>query len=123
MLFKIERTILRKALKHPHENQINISSFGKYSGDDVYAAFKALKEKGYFESVDSSCDYSNFTYVLSTKGRYYKEYIFRTFLKNILIPFIVALLTTVSTLYLEKFVENNVSSNTSADICDYSGNN
>lgn len=122
MLFKIERTISKKVLKQPHENPISISSFKNYSGDDIYHALTTLKEKGYFELVDASSDYSNFSYVLSTKGRYYKEYIFRTFLKNIIIPFIVALLTTIATLYLEKLVKNDYSTNTSNYTSDY-GNN
>ena len=119
MLFKIERTILRKVSKQPHENQINIASFKKYSGNDIYHAFINLKEKGYFESVDASIAFSNFSYVLTTKGRYYKEYIFRTFFHNILVPFIVALLTTIATLYLEKFVENNYPQDTSCYTSDY----
>lgn len=122
MLLKIERTILRKT-SSSHKNCISLSEIGRYDGEDVYQAFLVLKERGYFELVDSSIDRLNFSYILSPKGRYYKEYLRLQFLKNILIPFIVALLTTVSTLYLEKFVENNVPSNTSANTCDYSDNN
>lgn len=119
MLFKIETTILRKVSKQPHENQIEASCFDKYPKDAVYSAFKTLKDKGYFELVDATADYSIFSYVLTTKGRYYKEYIFRTFLRDILIPFIVALLTTIATLYLEKLVENDYPTNNSSYTCEY----
>lgn len=123
MLFKIERTILRKVSKCPNENEINVSHFGKYTNEEVYSAFKTLKEKGYFELVDASIDYSNFSYVLTTKGRYYKEYIFRAFLRNIIIPFVVALLTTVATLYLEKLIENDNPTNASCYTCEYRNDN
>lgn len=123
MLLKIERTILRKVSKQPHENQIDVSCFGKYPKEAIYCAFIELKNKGYFELVEASIDYSNFSYVLTTKGRYYKEYVFKTFLRNVLIPFIVALLTTIATLYLEKLIENDNSTNNSCYTCEYRNDN
>ena len=120
MLLKIEKTILRKVLKQPYENHICISQFKGYCGADVNQAFISLKEKGYFERIEASCDFSSFTYVLSSQGRYYREYAFRNLLKNIIIPFIVALLTTIATLYLEKLVENNHPAYTSECTSDYS---
>ncbi len=123
MLLKIERTVLRKLSKQPHKASVHISAFPKYSGDEINSAMLTLKEKGYLEIFDKSVDFSSFSYVLSTKGRYYKEYAWRAFLKNILIPFIVALLTTIATLYLEKLVENDDSANTSGYTCDYGNDN
>lgn len=111
MLLKIERTVLRKLSKQPHECSIDISAFPKYSGDEINSAMLALKEKGYLEMFDKSVDFSSFSYVLSSKGRYHREYARIAFIKNILIPFIVALLTTIATLYLEKLVENDNSAN------------
>lgn len=122
MLFKIEKHILKKVSKQPYKNQIDLTSFRKYSGEDVYSAFKSLKEKGYFELVSAGSDYSSFSYVLSVKGKFYKEYKFKELLKNIVIPFIVALLTTIATLYLEELVENDNSANTSGYTCEYCNN-
>lgn len=82
MLLKIERTVLRKLSKQPHECSIDISAFPKYSGDEINSAMLTLKEKGYLEMLDKSVDFSSFSYVLSSKGRYYKEYVFRLFLRN-----------------------------------------
>lgn len=111
MLLKIERTILRKTSSN-HENCISLSEIGRYNGEDVYQAFLALEERGYFKLVDSSIDRSNFSYILSPKGRYYKEYLWLQFLKNILIPFIVALITATATYHLEKVADEYTANRT-----------
>lgn len=104
MLLKIERTILRKTSKI-HEHSIYLSQIGNYDGEDVYQAFLGLKEKGYFSLVETSIERSNFTYILTPKGRYYKEHMRMEFIKNILIPFIVALITATATYHLEKIAD------------------
>lgn len=104
MLLKIERTVLCKTSSRK-DFQIHISELGKYHGEDVYQAFLTLKEKGYFSLVDSAVGYSNFSYVLTPKGKYYKEHLRLEFLKNILIPFIVALVTATATYHLEKVAD------------------
>lgn len=119
MLLKIERTILKKIKKNPMPNNIKTSSFNKYSKDELHEAFTSLKDRGFFSMYSANQDYSEFTYVLSPKGRYYTEYIFMKFLSNIIIPIIVALLTTVATLYLEKLIENNKPQNSTEYTSDY----
>lgn len=121
MLLKIEKTILRAVNKKGNQESIEVSELNKYSNNDYYDAFKSLKDKGYFESVDASIDYSCFSYVLTAKGRFYKEYKRKKFITNIVIPFLVALLTTIATLYLENLVEDNHSTYTSEYTYDYSG--
>lgn len=113
MLLKIERAILRKTSKS-HEYSISLSQIGKYDGEDVYQAFLGLKEKGYFSLVESSIERSNFSYILTAKGRYYKEHFRIEFIKNILIPFIVALITATATYHLEK-VADEYTANRTAD--------
>lgn len=81
MLLKIERAILRKTSSRK-DFQIHISELGKYHGEDVYQAFLTLKEKGYFSLVDSAVGHSNFSYVLTPKGKYYKEHLRLEFLKK-----------------------------------------
>lgn len=105
MLLKIERTILRELCRKKHQNQVSADCFKKYSREDIHQAMLDLKEKGYLNLVSASMDYSNFSYVLSTKGKYYREYLFRIFLRNIIIPIIVSILTTLLTLSTEKMVD------------------
>lgn len=104
MLLKIERTILRKTYS-VRENTISLSVIGNYDGEDVYQAFLGLKEKGYFNMVDASVTRSNFSYTLSAKGRYYKENLRLEFIRNILIPFVVAVITATATYHLEKVAD------------------
>lgn len=104
MLLKIERTILCKTSSRK-EFQISLSEIGKYDGEDVYQAFLSLKEKGYFNTVDTTVTRSNFSYTLSTKGRYYKENLRLEFIRNILIPFVVAVITATATYHLEKVAD------------------
>ena len=100
MLLKIEKRILHQLLKQPDEHSISASKFNKYSNNDIYQAMKSLKEKGYLDLFDTSYTYENFSYVLSAKGRYYKEYLFRMFLHDIVIPILVSIITTLITLWL-----------------------
>lgn len=105
MLLKIERKVLRKTVKSS-ECSISLSEIGNYNGEDVYQAFLSLKEKGYFTIVSSSINREKFTFTLSSKGRFYKEHLFLSFLRNILIPFVVALITATSTYHLEKVADS-----------------
>lgn len=123
MLLKIERTILRKLAKQPHDFQIESSAFSKYSGIEINSAMASLEERGYLKLLSVTSEYSVFSYKLTTKGRYYREYKIKSFVKNILIPFVVALLTTIATLYLEKLVENNNPADTSGYTCEYGDDN
>lgn len=100
MLLKIERKILLKLSEQPHEHQISAKEFNKYSSSDVFQAMKNLKDKGYLDLCDATTDYEMFSYVLSTQGRFYKEYLFRTFLSDIVIPIIVSVVTTLVTLFI-----------------------
>lgn len=104
MLLKIERTIMQKTSSRKG-NEISLSEIGKYDGEDVYQAFLGLKEMGYFQQVNSSIDRKSFTYLLTARGRYYKEHLRLQFLKNILIPFLVALITATATYHLEKVAD------------------
>ena len=123
MLLKIEKTILKKVSKQPNCHVICESEFAKYSGEELKESFESLKEKGYFDIVDSTADFSSFSYVLTTKGRFYKEYSRKTFFANIVIPIIVSLLTTIGALYLEKLAENNDTKPTTEYTGNYSGSN
>lgn len=100
MLQKIERKILKVISKQPHEFQIEIEQLKPYTGDAVYAAMKSLKDKGYFDETSASIDFSNFTYELSTQGRFYKEYCFQCFMSDIFIPIVVSIITTLITSFL-----------------------
>lgn len=111
MLLKIERTILRKT-SSMKENTISLSDIGKYNGEDVYQAFIGLKEKGYFNMVETTVTRSNFSYILTAKGRYYKENSRLEFIKNILIPFVVALITATATYHLEKMADEYTNKST-----------
>ena len=111
MLLKIEKTILNKTSKN-HECSISLSQIGKYDGEDVYQAFLELKEKGYFSLVDSSIDRLSFSYILTAKGRYYKEHLRLEFIKNILIPFIVSLITATASYHLEKVADEYTANRT-----------
>lgn len=119
MLLKIERTIMQKTSSRKG-NEISLSEIGKYYGEDVYQAFLALKEKGYFSMVDSDISRNSFSYVLTPQGRFYKEYSTKKFIANILIPIAVSLITTIGALYLEKLAENNNTEYTSENTCNYS---
>lgn len=120
MLLKIERKIMKKT-SSKLDNNITLSEIGKYNGEDVFQAFIALKEMGYFQQVDSSIDRKTFSYVLTARGRYYKEHLRLQFLKNILIPFLVALITATATYHLEK-VADEYTRNSTQD-CGYELNN
>lgn len=100
MLHKIEKKILKVISKQPHEFEIKIEQLKPYTGDAVYAAMKSLKDKGYFEEISASLDFSNFTYELSTQGRFYKEYCFHCFMSDIFIPAVVAVITSLITYFL-----------------------
>ena len=63
--------------------------------------------------AESNIDRSSFSYILTPKGKYYKEYIFMEFLRNILIPFIVALITATATYHLEKVADSYTTSGSS----------
>lgn len=112
MLLKIERTILKRT-SSSRQNSISLEEIGTYNGEDVYQAFLGLKEKGYFSIADASVDRLSFSYVLTVKGRYYKENLRIEFVKNILIPFIVALITATATYHLEKVADKYSNSSTS----------
>lgn len=118
MLLKIERTILKRT-SSSQQNSISLAEIGNYNGEDVYQVFLGLKEKGYFNIVNASVDRLNFSYVLTAKGRYYKENLRMEFVKNILIPFIVALITSTATYHLEKVADeysNNSTNNSRYDL-------
>lgn len=105
MLLKIERKILNKLCKN-NSNDISANTF-KYPKEAVYQAMKDLETKGYIHTVSTSEDWSVFTYVLNTKGRYYREYIFRMLLRNILIPIFVSIITTLLTLAIQDLINSN----------------
>lgn len=104
MLLKIERIILKKISKTNFS--IELSEIGKFDGEDVYQAFLDLQDRGYVTKVSTSEDRSNFSFIVSPKGRFYKEYFFLSFLRNILIPFVVALITATATYHLEKVADS-----------------
>lgn len=100
MLHKIEKFILKKLSKQPDDIHIGIENLKPYSGSAIRSAMKSLKEKGYFEEESVSIDLSNFSYKLSTQGRFYKEYRFKCFIHDIFIPIIVSIITTLITSFL-----------------------
>lgn len=100
MLQKIERKILTIISKHPSEFSIKIEQLKPYSGNDVRLAMESLKEKGYFKEASASINLSNFTYELTTQGRFYKEYRFQCFIKNIFIPIVVSVIATLITTFM-----------------------
>ena len=104
MLLKIERKILQKTSSN-FDGSISLSAIGNYNGEDVYQALLGLKDRGYFNMVDTSLDRSQFFYTLSPKGRFYKENFRLQLLKNIIIPFVVALITALATFQLEKLTD------------------
>ena len=104
MLLKIERIILKKISKTNFS--IELSEIGKFDEEDVYQAFLNLQDKGYVTKVSPSADRSNFSFIVSPKGRFYKEYFFLSFLRNILIPFVVAIITATATYHLEKVADS-----------------
>lgn len=106
MLLKIERVVLHELCSKKHQNQVSANCFKKYSGEDIYQAMLDLKEKGYLNQVDASIDCSNFSYVLNSKGKYYSEYIFMLFLRNIIIPIAISILTTLLTLSVTQIIDN-----------------
>jgi hypothetical protein len=111
MLLKIERIILKKISKTNFS--IELSEIGKFDEEDVYQAFLDLQDKGYVTKVSTSADRSNFSFIVSPKGRFYKEYFFLSFLRNILIPFVVAIITATSTYHLEKVADSYSDSSSS----------
>lgn len=111
MLLKIERIILRKTSKNC-DNSISLNEIGKYDGEDVYQAFLVLKEKGYFSMVCTTVTRSNFSYILTPKGKYYNENRRIEFVKNILIPIAVSIITATATYHLEKMYDKNSNKNT-----------
>ena len=115
MLLKIERIILKKISKTNFS--IELSEIGKFDGEDVYQAFLDLQDRGYVTKVSTSADRSNFSFIVSTKGRFYKEYFFLSFFRNILIPFVVALITATATYHLEKVADSY--SDSSSSQCTY----
>lgn len=104
MLLKIERIILKKISKTNFS--IELSEIGKFDGEDVYQAFLDLQDRGYVTKVSTSMDRSSFSFIVSPKGRFYKEYFFLSFLRNILIPFVVAIITATATYHLEKVADS-----------------
>lgn len=111
MLLKIERIILKKISKTNFS--IKLSDIGKFDGEDAYQAFLDLQDRGYVTKVNTSMDRSSFSFIVTSKGRFYKEYLFLEFLRNILIPFIVALITATATYHLEKVADSYSDSGTS----------
>lgn len=115
MLLKIERIILKKISKTNFS--IELSKIGKFDGEDVYQAFLDLQDRGYITKVSTSVDRTSFSFIVSPKGRFYKEYFFLSFLRNILIPFVVALITATATYHLEKVADSY--SGSSSNQCAY----
>lgn len=115
MLLKIERIILKKISKTNFS--IELSEIGKFDEEDVYQAFLDLQDRGYVTKVSASADRSNFSFIVSPKGRFYKEYFFLSFLRNILIPFVVAIITATATYHLEKVADSY--SDSSSSQCTY----
>lgn len=111
MLLKIERIILKKISKTNFS--IKLSDIGKFDGEDAYQAFLDLQDRGYVTKVNTSMDRSSFSFIVTSKSRFYKEYLFLEFLRNILIPFIVALITATATYHLEKVADSYSDSGTS----------
>lgn len=111
MLLKIERKILQKISKS-YNCSISLSEIGNYSGEDVYQAFLSLVEKGYLKNAETTYERTTFTFIISSKGRFYKEHFFLSFLRNILIPFVVALITATATYHLEKVADSYSASST-----------
>lgn len=104
MLFKIEKQILKKISKNPNETSIKISTFRKYHQNDVCKAFYSLEEKGYFKTVKCDLDCSYASYIISTKGIFYREERRHMILKNIIIPIGVSIITSTLITMLELFV-------------------
>lgn len=100
MLLKLERKILKYISKRSSENTFNITEFPKYSGTQIYASLKSLKEKGYLNLADASIDLSNFSYILTAKGHFYKEQRFKEFLSYVIIPILVSIITTLLTMFI-----------------------
>lgn len=111
MLLKIERIILKKISKTNFS--IELSEIGKFDEEDVYQAFLDLQDRGYVTKVSTSMDRSSFSFIVSPKGRFYKEYFFLSFLRNILIPFVVAIITATATYHLEKVADSYSDSSSS----------
>ena len=111
MLLKIERIILKKISKTNFS--IELSKIGKFDGEDVYQAFLDLQDRGYITKVSTSVDRASFSFIVSPKGRFYKEYFFLSFLRNILIPFVGSLISATATYHLEKVADSYSGSSSS----------
>lgn len=120
MLLKIELAILKIISKDCGMNNFDARTLDKYPNSEIYQAFLSLQEKGYVEKVSASMAHISISYNLTIKGRYYKEYLFNSFLIHILIPFAVALITTMATLSLEKMIKDNNTSNATQNTSEYS---
>ena len=97
MLHKIERFVLKKLSEQPNDINIEYEKFYPYPRDEIRSAMHSLKDKGYLESTDENLDSSIFHYSMSTQGKHYKEYWINTFIRDIIIPAIVAVITSLIT--------------------------
>lgn len=100
MLHKIEKFVLKKLSKQPHDINIEIEKFYPYSGDEIKSAMHSLKDKGYLESADQNLDSSIFHYSMSTQGKHYREYWIKKFISDIIIPIVVSIITTLITMFI-----------------------
>lgn len=102
MLLKIERKILYTVSKYPEECDLSIEQFKGYSGFDINKAMHSLQEKGYLSEVSAATNYEAFYCEKTTQGKYYKEYLARCFIHDILVPAFVSIITALITLFLTK---------------------
>ncbi len=105
MLLKIQRLVLKKVSTNM-SGSIELSKIGNYSGEEIYQTFLDLKDLGYFREVSTSQNREAFSYILTTKGKHYREHSFLTFLRNFIIPFLVALITTAATYNIERMIDS-----------------
>lgn len=100
MLHKIEKFVLKKLSKYPLMVSYEPELFRPYSKDEILCAMQSLESKGYLKSVSGNIDISSLHCELTTQGRFYKEYRRQCFVSDILVPAVVAVITSLITYFL-----------------------
>lgn len=100
MLQKIEKFVLKTLSKHPKTINYEIEIFHPYSGEEILCAMESLESKGYLKAVCGDVLLSSLHCELTTQGRFYKEYRFKSFISDIFIPAVVAVITSIITYFL-----------------------
>lgn len=99
-MLKIEKYIISVLSKKPEKTKYTRKDFSRYSEFQIHMALLSLEEKEYINYSYHDLELIDFEIQSKVNCIFYKEKVFREFIRNIFIPFVVSVITTIVTSFL-----------------------